>query len=317
MTRPTKATAAEPEAADRWDVSLDTDPAVAVALAACARHSVSLSGSRWEKAMREVRKLDRESYALSGARENDVRRLATWQGQTEELRRREAWLAVRNLPVAEVEAARLSMARNIQRLTRRIAAGGDGPSQARRLAEVRRLTDEKERIETLLNPHAPTSLAEREALYVQLDKIVSELVEAQAPLEAGAVALATLAEGRAKAEREARAGLATTVRTRVMQEIAATICRALDGKTRLYRRLPDKPWPAEVKAALNEAREVCQAADHLVGEETELAALARLLGDEVRSVLFPGIQAAWRPRPDGIAAINARLDREIGAGTLS
>ncbi len=95
-----------------------------------------------------------------------------------------------------------------------------------------------------------------------------------------------------KAEREARHGLATALRERVLKQIAVAVRDAMRGQVVLYERRPEKPLPAEVAAALREAEQICGIADKLTGENSGIMPFAKLLDERLRSVLYPLVDFA-------------------------
>ncbi|HEY3175780.1 MAG TPA: hypothetical protein VGK94_08480 [Candidatus Polarisedimenticolia bacterium] len=275
-----------------WSIALDREHPVKDGAAACERHGVTLSGSTYEKAHRAARRLDREAYISSGSAKNDRERVSTYTGSLAELRERRGRLLGDGRKTAELDAGISSLEHNIALVQARLDAAGDlsdsQPARRERVDHWRciRRGLEQEAIQYRGRPMP-------EDLEARIDEATTNLDAAEAAFEAGRAEPEALLAARSKAEREARHGLATTLRDRVLEKIAASVREAMDAtRIALHLRRPKRALPPQVDAALREAERICGIADRLDGECWGLMPFAALLGDDLLATVLPDVEPA-------------------------
>jgi hypothetical protein len=278
-----------------WEPRLLAEPDVREAVARCESVGVSLSGSKFEKAAREVRRLDFEVYRLGGSATTEGRRADSFARSLVELRARRDALERQGRPTHELDGAFPAMEKNVERLKARIEAAGDAEDQATRKQEVERLRAEEAELRNAVARYERTNLEAPQDLEDRLDTVLQELDAAEAAFNAGARELAGLIAAKGKAEREARHGLATSLRERVLEPLARKVRDALRGKVALYARRPEKPLPSDVRVALLQAERICELADRLAGDGRGTVPFAAHLDEATRDLLYPLIKIE-RPR---------------------
>jgi len=165
--------------------------------------------------------------------------------------------------------------------------------QVERQAEIKRLRGSVEGMEIEVGRYrqahiqAPTDLLDR------LDRDTLALDAVERAFAEGRVQLDALGKAMTRAERDARHGLATTLRQRVLEKIAAKLEAALaPDVVTLCARQPARGIPDAAHAQLDEATAICELADRLTGENAGLDWLVvALKREDVCALLFPKVAA--------------------------
>ncbi len=308
--KPTAHGQEEPQAPTDWAISMDREWPVRDGVEACKRAGINLSGSRFEKATREARRLDFTVYRLGGGIQTDRKRLGQMQRTRQEQIQNKARLEKQGKE-HQIDAAIASTERGIQILEKRIASAGVvEETQASRKEkvdllqrQVNGLQSQMERIRLTPGVQIPDELDH------EMDDVIPQLDAAERDFEAGAVELHKLNQAKVKAESETRRGLATTLRDRVLPKIAEFVQEEMRGKVAIYMRRTDKDLPSKVRVALREAETVCANADRLSGENVGIAPFAVWLDEDLGGFLFPtmdfeGIRRARaEEKPEGVAGM--------------
>jgi len=279
-----------------WGMAMDTEPPIRAALGLCQRFGISLSGSTWEKKARAARRLSFEVHRLGGSVTTDQEKAGACAYQITALADRKAALtAMHQLTpekAADLDGQIKAVQRNLDGHQKRVDQLSGVVHQGQRQAKVAELRRVMSEVGAQIDRYKNVGMPTPPELDDQFDGLCIGMDKAEAEFAAGTAELDRLNAEMGAAEAEARHGLATTIRDRVLEVIAEKVRAAMpDKEVTLAARMPGRPRPPEVAAALREAQSICAVADRLAGETSGFYHFARVLPEGIRAVLFPTFAA--------------------------